>query len=248
MSEEEFEELVERPSRSTYGFFLGGGGFMSRFSSGSRKTTTTSQASEVEDIDSVMNPMQEGLSQGWKAEQDENGGLFYIHVETQQITRVRPVENALALPSPMKKEISYFRIVREKRSNKKEAAVREKNKVVDFTKQTKRKKDFGRVRGKGQSNGKAVEMKSISKPKEDRSKAHSGGKDKPRDANKIWPPSAPFPQPQTSSRERISDFYKDEEQESQNGNDIGSFASFYRSGGSEEEEASWGASNLMRNA
>jgi len=137
MSEEEFEELVERPSRSTYGFFLGGGGFMSRFSSGSRKTTTTSQASEVEDIDSVMNPMQEGLSQGWKAEQDENGGLFYIHVETQQITRVRPVENALALPSPMKKEISYFRIVREKRSNKKEAAIREKNKVVDFTKQTR---------------------------------------------------------------------------------------------------------------
>ena len=84
-----------------------------------------------------MNPMQEGLSQGWKAEQDENGGLFYIHVETQQITRVRPVENALALPSPMKKEISYFRIVREKRSNKKEAAIREKNKVVDFTKQTR---------------------------------------------------------------------------------------------------------------
>ena len=105
--------------------------------------------------------------------------MFYIHVETQQITRVRPIENALALPSPMKKEILYFRIAKEKRSNKKEAAIREKNKVVEFTKQTKRKKDFGRVRSKGGSDGKAVEMKSISKPKGDRLRAHSGGKDKP---------------------------------------------------------------------
>ena len=102
------------------------------------------------------------------------------------------------------------------------------------------------MRGKGRSNGKAVEMKSICKPKEDRSRAPSRGKDKPREVNKILPPSAHFPQPPTSSRERVSDSYKDEEQESQNGNDIGSFASFYSRGGNEEEDISWGASNPMR--
>ena len=52
-------------------------------------------------------------------------------------------------PNPLVKDISYLRIVTEKRADKKEAAIRRTTKIEEFKKpKKKRKKEFGKVEGK----------------------------------------------------------------------------------------------------
>ena len=116
---------------------------------------------EADTIEWTHNPVREDLPDGWKSEVDEYGCLFFIHMETGEITRQRPGEERKKVREwkDFKADVDRARAEKHKKANKEKLSVKgtKKNAV-------KRKKEFGRFEPRKPAKSSEIELKDRAQP------------------------------------------------------------------------------------
>ena len=116
---------------------------------------------EADAMEWTQNPVREDLPEGWRSELDEYGCLFFVHIETGEITRQRPGEERKKVREwkDFKADVDKARAEKHQKANKEKLSVKgtKKNAV-------KRKKEFGRFEARKPAKSSEIELKDRAQP------------------------------------------------------------------------------------
>ena len=142
-------KILSRRSKSFFGLF--------------RRKSSAARGEEDLEADSMewtQNPVREDLPNGWRSELDEYGCLFFVHIETGEITRQRPGEKKKIKEwKDFKKDVARARAEKHQKANMEKLSVKgtKKNAV-------KRKKEFGRFEARKPGRASEIELKDRAQP------------------------------------------------------------------------------------